>query len=157
MFKPMNEPINQHQPEKETVIGASVKIKGNLNSKGNIVVRGQLTGTIRTEADVIIESTAKIFGSIQGNNVLIAGEVNGSISCFQKLELTASAKLLGDIETRDLIIALGANFNGKTTMGQTIKPIVNDSSEESDDYGNKKSAKPASKPGDKNDRVGLAV
>lgn len=150
MFKPMNDAMQQ--PEKETVIGASVKIKGNLNSKGNIIVRGQLTGTIKTEADVIIESTAKIFGSIQGNNILIAGDVNGNISCFQKLELTASAKLLGDIETRDLIIALGAIFNGKCAMGQNVKQLPNEVEEE--DLNGKKPIKLANKSTDK---VGLAV
>lgn len=145
----MNEAMQQ--PEKETVIGASVKIKGNLNSKGNIIVRGQLTGTIKTEADVIIESTAKIFGSIQGNNILIAGDVNGNVSCFQKLELTASAKLLGDIETRDLIIALGANFNGKCVMGQTVKQLPNEPEE--DEQNAKKPVKLA-KP---NEKVNLAI
>ena len=38
----------------ETVIGASIKVKGNFQGQGNIVIEGSLEGSLKTNANVFI-------------------------------------------------------------------------------------------------------
>jgi len=106
----------QTQPASETVVGADVKIKGNLKSPSNIQIFGQVKGEVNSEADIFIGEGAKIEGSVSGRQVTIAGEILGNLGAAEKLEINATGKLQGDIKTPDLIIQSGAKFMGKCEM-----------------------------------------
>ncbi len=100
----------------ETVVGASVKLKGNLKSEGNIKVAGKLNGEIKTKENVFIEKEATIDGKIVAKNVTISGTVNGNVDTTEKLEITESGKVFGDISTHILNIKSGGIFTGKSAM-----------------------------------------
>lgn len=100
----------------ETIIGPSVKVKGNFNAQGNVVIDGILEGSIKTEGEIYVGEKAKITASIDAKAAKINGEVNGSIKVLGYLEIGATAKINGDIETKEISIAKGASVNGKCSM-----------------------------------------
>lgn len=102
----------------ETVIGATVKIEGKFVGKGNIMVAGAVSGSIKTDQDIHIAAGASINASIDAKNVHVAGEVHGNIKAAERFELTETGKLHGDVEARTLAIHAGAVLNGKCTMSQ---------------------------------------
>lgn len=101
----------------ETIVGPSVKVEGDFVSQGNIVIEGQVSGSIKTEKNLRVEQGAKIAAHVTVDSALIAGEVKGNIKAMNTLELTPSARVDGDVEVKTLIIAAGAALNGRCLMG----------------------------------------
>jgi cytoskeletal protein CcmA (bactofilin family) len=100
----------------ETVVGTSVKLRGNLKSDGNVKVEGNLTGEIKAKGDVLISQTSDVKAKISAQNVTVAGIVNGNIDTKEKLEITESGKVFGDVTSNVLVIKEGAIFSGKSVM-----------------------------------------
>lgn len=101
----------------ETIVGPSVKVEGDFVSQGNIVIEGQVSGSIKTEKNLRVEQGAKIAANVSVDSALIAGEVKGNIKAMNTLELMPSARVDGDVEVKTLIIAAGAALNGRCVMG----------------------------------------
>ncbi len=100
----------------ETVIGPSVKVKGNFNSKGNIIVEGAMEGSLKTGGNVFAGDQSKITANIDAGEVCINGDVNGNIKTKGYLKVGSTAKITGDIECKSLIVQEGAVLNGKCQM-----------------------------------------
>ncbi len=102
----------------QTIIGASVKVEGEFESQGDIIVEGVLNGSLKTKQYLQIGSNAKITANIFAQSAQIAGNVKGNIHVNDTLKLLSTAHILGDVQTSKLIIEEGAIFNGKCSMGQ---------------------------------------
>jgi len=103
--------------EPETIISASVKLEGDFVSQGNVLIEGEVEGSLRTEKDLKVGERARISADVGAANATVAGEVRGNIDIVDRLELEPTAKVFGDIRTADLVIASGAIICGRITMG----------------------------------------
>lgn len=108
--------ISGHHEEVDTVVGPSVSVEGDFVSEGNIIVKGTVSGSVRTSKFLLVEPGAKILANVSAGSGKIAGEVKGNLRIKESLELTATAKVLGDIEAKVLMIEGGAILYGKVTM-----------------------------------------
>ncbi|MDD2656781.1 MAG: polymer-forming cytoskeletal protein [Patescibacteria group bacterium] len=108
----------QHHEEDqvETVVGPSVVVEGDFVSEGNILVKGTVSGNVKTGRLLTVEEGAKILANVKAGDAIISGEVQGNVKVDGKLELTASARLLGDISCETLVIEAGALLQGKVSM-----------------------------------------
>lgn len=113
MFK--NKQINEK--EIETIIGQSVRVKGDFHTKGSMQIEGQLEGTLKIGSDLIIGDGAKIIANAQANRMMISGEIHGNINAKESLEITETAVINGDIEAKVISVDPGAQINGKIKMG----------------------------------------
>lgn len=104
--------------EVETVVGPSVKVQGDFVSQGNIVIEGQVKGSIKTDKNLRVEEGAQIDAEVTAESALLAGEVRGNIHILGTAELTPTAKLYGDIEAKTLIVAAGAILHGRVIMDE---------------------------------------
>jgi len=102
--------------EFETVIGPSVKVKGDFNGQGNIIVEGIVEGNLKTNGNLEVGKTAKITANVEAKAAKIGGQIVGNVKVRGFLEITATAKISGDIEASSLSIERGAIFNGKCIM-----------------------------------------
>lgn len=117
-FNPLNKPLasSPSSPEPETIIGPSVRVEGNFRGDGNVMVDGEVKGSIKTKRDVRVGERAKVKANIECINAYISGEVNGNIKTKEKLELSATAQVTGDIMVKSLQINSGAKLNGTIKM-----------------------------------------
>jgi cytoskeletal protein CcmA (bactofilin family) len=102
--------------EVETVIGPSVKVKGEFNGNGNIIIEGVFEGSLKTTNGLYVGDKAKVTADIEAKEATIGGEVVGNTKVDGHLEVTSTARISGDIESLSLSIAKGAVLNGKCTM-----------------------------------------
>lgn len=102
--------------EAETIIAAGVRVDGNFNSRGNILIEGIVKGSMKTDKDLTIGEKAKIYASVTAVNVYVAGEAQGNIKASGRLELSPTARVFGDVEVKTLVVAAGAILNGKCAM-----------------------------------------
>jgi len=102
--------------EFETIIGPSIKVKGDFNGQGNIIVEGTVEGSLKTNGSLEVGKTAKINANLEAKEAKIGGQISGNAKIKGFLEITATAKIFGDIEASGLSIERGAIFNGKCIM-----------------------------------------
>lgn len=111
-------PTPEHAPDEvETVVGPSVVVEGDFASEGNILVKGTVSGNVKTGRLLTVELGAKILANVKAGEAIISGEVKGNVKVDGKVELTESAKILGDIACKVLVIEAGAQLQGKVSMG----------------------------------------
>lgn len=126
MFK--NKQINEK--EIETIIGPSVKVKGNFVTKGSMQIEGELEGTLKIGNDIIVGEGAKIVASVSANRIMVSGEIKGNIKANESLEITETAKIEGDIESKVISVDAGAQINGKVKMVELTAQEKNEIIEE---------------------------
>ncbi|MFA5000070.1 MAG: polymer-forming cytoskeletal protein [Patescibacteria group bacterium] len=97
----------------ETIIGASIKVKGNFHGQGDIVVEGSVEGSLKTGADIFVGEKAKVNASIESENSVINGEISGNIKTKNYLAIGATAKISGDIQYGEISIEKGAIIIGQ--------------------------------------------
>lgn len=99
-----------------SVIGPDLLILGNLISKGEVLVEGEVQGDLNG-SQIIIGEKAKVTGSIIADEVVVRGHVMGSIR-GRKVMLQASSHVDGDIYHNTLSIEQGAFFEGKSRRSE---------------------------------------
>ncbi len=101
----------------ETIIGTGVKVEGTFTAFGDVIVKGQLTGSLSTENNLSLRSSGKVEANIRAKNASIGGELKGNLTVDEKIELASTAKVSGDIHCRVLAIEEGAVLNGRCKVG----------------------------------------
>lgn len=107
----------------DTVIGAGVVVMGNLNSEGDMVVDGEVTGNIKTLGNLTIGVNALINGHISGADVRVSGSLQGNILAEGEASISETGNVLGDISCNAISIGSGAVFRGRIQM--QINPTLN--------------------------------
>jgi len=107
-----------------TIIAEGVKVEGNFVSRGNILIDGEVKGSIKTDQDLRIGEKAKVTANVVATNVLISGELQGNLKVNGTLELSPTAKIYGDIEAKVFVVAAGAMITGKCLMGAEVARVV---------------------------------
>lgn len=95
-----------------SIIESDLKITGNVMSKGEIQVDGQIEGDIHCTS-IIVGEEALIKGGIVSEDIVIRGRVVGSIR-GTRVTLQANAHVEGDVFHESLAIEQGALFEGKS-------------------------------------------
>ena len=96
----------------QSQIGADLTIIGNLISKGEVHIDGEVQGDLHA-ANLIVGESARITGGIVADEVIVRGTVMGSIR-GKRVVLQSSSKVEGDIFHSQLAIEQGAFFEGKS-------------------------------------------
>lgn len=110
-------PSRESGNESETVIAVGVKVEGDFNSQGNVLIEGVVEGSLKTERDLRVGEKASINADVNAANAVIAGEVRGNMTVTERLELEPTARISGDVRTKILVVASGAEVNGRISMG----------------------------------------
>lgn len=105
----------------ETIIAQGVKVEGDFHSQGDVMIDGEVTGSVETAQALTIGERARIHADVTAKTAVVAGEVKGNLHAVERLELLSTSVVEGDIETANLSIASGAIVNGKITMSTTAK------------------------------------
>lgn len=101
------------------LISSGTDISGDIKSTGDIRIDGSLKGNLNTKGKVVVGPTGKVNGEVICKNSEISGIIEGKITVGQLLNLKASSKIFGDIVTSKLSIEPGAIFSGNCKMSDT--------------------------------------
>lgn len=96
-------PVRSHEPEVPrgvATIGKAVYIKGQIVSREDLVVDGNIEGTIEAqEHRVVVGPNGKVAATIKARHIVIQGHVTGNVDGSEKVEIRNGARLLGDVRT----------------------------------------------------------
>ena len=94
-------------------IGKAVRIVGQIFTKEDLNVDGDVEGTIESTDNKVanIGTTGRVQASVKAREVVIFGRVQGNVEA-DKVDIRREAKLVGDITTARISIEDGALFKG---------------------------------------------
>jgi cytoskeletal protein CcmA (bactofilin family) len=119
-------PVRPQAPEAPrgvAAIGKSVIIKGQILSREDLYLDGEMEGTVEVpEHRLTIGPHAKLQAGIRAREVLVLGNVNGNVEAGEKIDIRKDAKLIGDIKTGGIIIEDGAYFKGSIDIVRGSEP-----------------------------------
>jgi cytoskeletal protein CcmA (bactofilin family) len=94
-------------------IGKAVRVVGQIYSKEDLFVDGDLEGTVEVlEHKLTIGPNGKVHATVKAREVVALGTIQGNVEAVEKIEIRRDAKLVGDIKTARIIIEDGAYFKG---------------------------------------------
>ena len=126
MAKPQPEPIRSHtapaaihtEPaaappiRQVAAIGASMTIKGEIRTREELFVDGEVEGSMESQSLVTVGPQGKVRANIKAREVVIYGEVKGNVEVSQKLAIREQGSLVGDVKSAGISIDDGAYFKG---------------------------------------------
>lgn len=97
-----------------TTIGTSLVITGEVTSKEDITVHGQVKGQISiVEGSLMVAPTAHLEADVHVPTVTVHGTVSGNVAAAERVELSPTATVKGTLVAPAVILRDGATFNGK--------------------------------------------
>lgn len=105
-----------------SVIGTDLHIVGNLQSKGEIQIEGQVQGDLLA-SKIVVGPNAKITGGLVADDIVVQGTVQGSIRGM-RVTLQSASRVEGDVFHQSLAIEQGAYFEGKSRRSENPKDTL---------------------------------
>ena len=107
---------------KFTVLGATVRFKGELVADEDLMIQGQIEGSIRQKANLLtIGSKGIIKADIHANHVIVQGEVIGDFYVSEAVIIEASARVRGNISAPRVTLNDRAQFKGSIDRGTSLR------------------------------------
>ena len=94
-----------------SVVGADLKIVGNLVCEGDIDVQGAIEGKIQAQT-VTVGDGARVDGMIQAQSLKVSGTVEGGVEA-SSLSLTSTAAVTGEIVHETMSVEPGARLEAQ--------------------------------------------
>ena len=109
-------------PRNSASIGKSVMVKGQIFSREDLVIDGEVEGTVELqEHRLTVGPNGKVSAAVKAREIVIVGTIHGNVDASDKIEIKKDAKLVGDIKTARIVIEDGAYFKGSIDI---TKPEV---------------------------------
>jgi len=101
-------------------IGKAVKIIGQIFSKEDLYVDGDVEGTIECQDNKLtIGPNGKLQAGVRAREVIVLGQIKGNVEANDRIDIRKDARLVGDIKTARIVIEDGAYFKGSIDI---VKP-----------------------------------
>src|SRR5689334_20869049 len=89
-------------------IGKAVRIIGQIHSKEDLFVDGDVEGTVEApEHRLTIGPNGNVRATIKAREVVALGSIQGNVEAIERIEIRKDAKLVGDIRTCRIVIEDG--------------------------------------------------
>jgi len=98
---------------RQTVLGQTVVLRGELSADEDLLIEGQFEGTISLEQHcVTVGANGQVKAEIRARQAVILGTLTGKVAAREKVEIRRSGHLVGDLSTGAVAIEEGAYFKG---------------------------------------------
>jgi len=99
-------------------IGESVTVKGDVISSADLIIDGQVQGTIELgDHELTIGDSASVIADLSAKAVIISGKVKGNVLGMLRVELKKTASVEGDVTAPKFVMEEGASISGKIDTG----------------------------------------
>ena len=103
------------------VLSSGVSIKGSVKFKSELVIDGEVEGSIDSGGRLTVGKNAKIKGEVRTRSVTVYGTIEGNVTAVERCELHSGCTLKGDIEAPRLVVDEDATFLGSAKISSVPK------------------------------------
>ena len=105
-----------------SVIGPTLVLKGELAADEDLVIEGQVEGTIaHHKKNLTVGKQGRVKADIHASSVIVEGQFFGHIHGEEVVTLASGSNVAGNIFCRRIVIEDGARFSGKMDTGERPK------------------------------------
>lgn len=98
-------------------IGASIRIRGDVTGDENLIIQGEVDGTINVLGhNVTISKTGKVKANIEAKQIIVEGSLEGDLNGDEKVIIRESGNVHGNIVAPRVTLEDGALFKGSIEM-----------------------------------------
>lgn len=101
---------------KGSVLGASLRFKGDLVADEDLVVQGRIEGSILHSKSLTIGTDGVMTGNIRARRIVVEGRVDGDLYALECITVRETGKVTGSLFAPRVAIQEGARFTGKVDM-----------------------------------------
>jgi cytoskeletal protein CcmA (bactofilin family) len=123
MFDKKKKPYTDLLGKTNRIVEGTI-IKGDIISKADFRLDGELIGNFETSGKLVIGPAGSVIGDIICNNVDIEGKFSGIIQVTELLNVKATARIKGEVKVGKLAVEPGADFSATCVMNSSIKQIA---------------------------------
>ena len=105
-----------------SIIDRDLRIDGSLTSKGKLIIKGSLKGTIDGEIVVIVKD-GKVDADAKVSSMTIGGSFKGEISAAKELIILSTGRCEGKVECKNLIVENGGILNAEVVSMKSEKYV----------------------------------
>ena len=105
-----NKPAQGSSTPQTANIGASIRIKGEIDSPEHVFLAGSLDGDITCD-QLTVDGTGRVTGKISAKLAVIDGHVDGDI-VVERLQIKSKAVVKGSLTYTSIEVAEGAQIDG---------------------------------------------
>jgi cytoskeletal protein CcmA (bactofilin family) len=113
---PVEVPAPRAVAPKGSTLGATLRFKGDLVADEDLVIQGQIEGSILHTRSLTIGSQGRVHGDIRARRIIVEGSVEGNLYALERASLRPGATVRGDIFAVEIVIDDGACLNGRIDM-----------------------------------------
>lgn len=127
MFEKRTKPYTDLLGKTNRIVEGTV-IRGNIISKADFRLDGELTGNFQSEGKLVIGPSGSVVGDITCRNVDIEGRFEGKIKVAEMLNVKSKASIHGEVVTGKLSVEPGADFSASCVMRSATKEVSGEQS-----------------------------
>jgi cytoskeletal protein CcmA (bactofilin family) len=109
--------------DRASILGPTLRIKGELSASEDLVIHGQIEGSVGPAPRVTIGPEAHVKAGVTADVIVVEGRVEGDLKAQVSIAVRPKANVRGNLEAPVVNIAEGATFNG----GIKMEPAAADS------------------------------
>ncbi len=113
---PTPSPATSATASQSTLVGKTLRIKGDIYSEDEMLIEGRIQGTITVKNRVVIGRDGEVEAEIDARDVVIKGKVTGNVRGSQRVEIVPAGSLHGNIHSPRVVIADSGYFEGNIEM-----------------------------------------
>jgi cytoskeletal protein CcmA (bactofilin family) len=104
-------------PHEAAVIGPSITIDGDLRGDEDLVIEGEVSGTVQLKNNSLtIGSKGKVRADVYAHSVHVEGSMEGDVYGAERVSIRKSAQIRGNITSPRVSLEDGARFKGSIEM-----------------------------------------
>ena len=108
---------SSHVPAaKGSTLGATLRFKGDLVADEDLVIQGQVEGSILHTRSLTIGAQGRMLGDIRARRIIVEGSVDGNLYALESVTLRSGATVRGDVFSAGVAIDDGARLTGRIDM-----------------------------------------
>jgi cytoskeletal protein CcmA (bactofilin family) len=106
----------QSTHSKVSVLGPSIRFKGELIADEDLVIQGQVEGSILHTRSLTIGAQGRVQGDVKARRINVEGTVQGDLYALEGVTLRQGALVTGNVFANKISISEGARLNGRVDM-----------------------------------------
>lgn len=118
----MSNPYDTGQHKKTSVLGPTLKFKGKLSANEDLLIQGQIEGSISHTSNLTIGEEGKLKADVKAEYIEVEGTVDGDLTGSKSVVVKESANVTGNIYSPTVTLREGSTFNGQIDMSGKERP-----------------------------------
>ncbi len=118
----MSHPYDLGDKKQTSILGPTLKFKGELTANEDLVIQGQIEGSIKHTSNLTIGEEGKLKADVVAEHISVEGKIDGDLEGRNSVVVKNNANVAGNIYSPVVTLHEGATFNGRIDMSGDAKP-----------------------------------